>query len=981
MFLCSALVTFAVGPYYVATDGNDTTGTGTIASPFATLNKAREVVATVNKAMTSDIYVYVRGGTYYQTATVNFTTNDSGSNGRNIIYQAYTNEIPVFSGGTNLTGWTFWTNINGKAVYKASIGTGFTFRQLYVNGRRAIRARTPNAGSFAHLISWNTNSQTITVNTADVGGINTNGVEMVIARYWTQNRLRVNSCVPSGSTTTLGFLNPESGIAFSNSVLTMATNQTYYLENSLALLDSEDEWYLGPGGILYYMPVADEPITDSTVIAPKIDTLIRLQGTSLIAPIRNVKFMGLTFAHTTWNAPDNEGYNEAQAGISWNANPPITAHMASGVWADKADFLLFEANTFVHMGGQALTFYSACHTNTIRGNTIHDISGNGISVDQALVKEWPVTAKTSSDNNIWNNYIYDCAADYWGSVGIFGGYVKNTKVAFNEVAYLPYTGISIGWGWTTNDNPAMTNSIQYNHIHHVVDLLEDGAAGIYTLSKQPGTLIAQNYIHDIRRSPWTIKDHCVAAIHLDNGSSCITVTNNVILPVERRVSQNFGGQGAHDNIISGNDSLNSGVVDNAGPQSAYLPSPINPTLVAYWKMETNTGTVTDASGHGNDGTIVGSVTTAAGLCGKAIHFDGSAEVVVPDSPDLRLQRFTICAWIKPDVALSQMPLYPLLVSKQNGTNGYILGNLQTNNTWLGIRFHSATTQQTIYNEPSSNNWVHVAGTYDGQYLRIYRNGVLESELAVTSTAISHDTTQLLIGYHFQGLMDEVRVYNEVLPTPDIRTLVDMKIDSNLIARWPMDSGNPYCLSDVSGNKNHGVLNPNTTVWSLDRDNQFYLSFLGGAAQAVTVPDSTTLRVQNHTIAAWVLPATNFNMMVCASPILVSKQDYPVAAGYHLGMLGSFSTAMGNRILNGNVYQTTYSEPSAGNWIHVVGTYDGSALTIYKNGVAQSTNNIGAQTIAHNAHDLLIGYGYEGIMRDVRIYNRALSATEVQLIGP
>ncbi|NOU36822.1 MAG: hypothetical protein HOO88_08635 [Kiritimatiellaceae bacterium] len=978
----------------MATTGNDTTGTGTISLPFATLERARQKVATVNKTMTGNIIVYVRGGTYYQTNTVNFTTNDSGSQiNRCVIYQAYTNEIPVISGGTRITGWT---DSDGDGIYTVNVGTN-RFRQLYVNGRRAIRARTPEIGNFARIVSWDNAASHITVNTSDITGINTAGAaEMVIARYWNQNRLRVTNCTVNGSTADLEFKNPESTIAFANLPPAQQPDQIYYLENSLSFLNSEDEWFLGPNGILYYKPVTGESIASSVIIAPKIDTLINLQGASLSAPIHHIQFIGLTFAHTTWNTPDNEGYIGLQAGFCHtNALQNVkVANMKSGVVADKADSLLFENNTFAHMGGQALTLYSACHSNTIRGNLVYDISGNGISVDMAVVLNPADSRTTCSDNNIWNNYLSDCAVDYWGSVGIFGGYVKNTAVAFNEVAYMPYTGISIGWGWMADANPAMTNSIQYNHIHHVMNLLHDGG-GIYTLSKQPGTLIMNNYIHDIRRSRWTEDTGgALAAIYLDNGSSGITVSNNVILPVEHRVF-NHTVHIEQTNYISNNDSLRSGVVDNAGPQTNYLPSIISPELIGYWKMETNTGVLADSSGYRNNGTMVGTTATkAAGLCGNAVHFDGSAYVTVPSSPTLtNLQQFTICAWIKPDMVLSNLSTYPSLVHKQSATGGYLLGCLYTNDNRIGMRFRSTATQQTTYYENSSTNWIHVAGIYDGTHLRIYRNGVLESEV-VTSAAITHDTTALKLGYNFKGWMDEVRIYNEALTGSDLQTLVDMKMDTSLIARWPMDNGHPTLLSDVSGNRSFGVIDPSATDWFTDSDNQYHLEFQGGAANTVIVADDPyiqefyplsnphPLQVTNYTISAWIMPYTNFASMVCGTPILVSKQDFPTTNGYHLGVLGADTDDLGNRILTGSgVKQTTYPETSTGgSWIHVAGTYNGNVLIIYKNGVEQSRLTT-TGLIQHNAHDLLIGYGFEGIMRDVRIYNRALSATEIQILGP
>jgi hypothetical protein len=91
--------------YYVAPDGNDA-NPGTMASPFKTLQRARDVVRTINANMTGDIYVYLRGGTYPVGNTIEFGSSDSGTNGYRVIYAAHANETPVLDGGVQVTGWT-----------------------------------------------------------------------------------------------------------------------------------------------------------------------------------------------------------------------------------------------------------------------------------------------------------------------------------------------------------------------------------------------------------------------------------------------------------------------------------------------------------------------------------------------------------------------------------------------------------------------------------------------------------------------------------------------------------------------------------------------------------------------------------------------------------------------------------------------------------------------------------------------------------
>src|SRR4051794_30978841 len=121
--------------YYVAPGGNDANA-GTITAPFKTVEHARDVVRTVNANMTGDIYVYVRGGNYQVSSTIEFTPSDSGTNGYRIVYAAYQNEKPVLDGGVQVTGWTQ----HSGNIWKAPLNRSNKLRALYVNGKRAFMA-------------------------------------------------------------------------------------------------------------------------------------------------------------------------------------------------------------------------------------------------------------------------------------------------------------------------------------------------------------------------------------------------------------------------------------------------------------------------------------------------------------------------------------------------------------------------------------------------------------------------------------------------------------------------------------------------------------------------------------------------------------------------------------------------------------------------------------------------------------------------
>ena len=129
--------------YYISPSGSDTTGDGSIDNPWMTIQKAQNVVRTINGDMTGDIYVYLRGGDYFIDSTINFGPADSGTNGHKIYYSGYPGDaMPRIIGGKALTGWT----LDSGNIYKTYVGTSWTFNRLYENDVPGVMARYPNTG-------------------------------------------------------------------------------------------------------------------------------------------------------------------------------------------------------------------------------------------------------------------------------------------------------------------------------------------------------------------------------------------------------------------------------------------------------------------------------------------------------------------------------------------------------------------------------------------------------------------------------------------------------------------------------------------------------------------------------------------------------------------------------------------------------------------------------------------------------------------
>ncbi|MDF2922440.1 MAG: xlnA 7 [Paenibacillaceae bacterium] len=557
---------------YVSPAGSDETGDGSEPSPFGSLAKARDTARLLMAGgMTGNGVIVLREGTHQLAETLVLDDRDSGRDGHKVIYRAYPGEEPVISGGQEISGWLPVTD----GVYKAATG-GLDFRQLYINGERGIRARTPNAGSYYRVKSYNKTNLTIQVEAAHTAGLEGGAgtPEMIVQTHWDDRHLLADSFTVTGDTAAVMTREPErSTIVTSESPLS-EPGQSYHWENKLAFLDQAGEWFLDKEQQeVYYKPRTGEDMSTAVVVAPRLETLVKLAGT-LDQSVQHMEFRGLRFEHSTWLKP-NDGYAGTQA----------TYYPVDGVWyggklpgavqLEAAGNIRFERNTFRHLGATGLDLVAGNFDNTIEGNVFTDISGNGLAVGSRLttVKAVPEDPRvTDRRTTVRNNYLSRVGQDYYGAVGIFGGYVEEMNVVHNELTDMPYSGISVGWGFTTNDTALKNNTISNNRISDVMGLLDDGG-GIYTLSYQPGTEIKENYIYNILRSPWTIVNYPEKewwknlGIYLDQNSSGMTVMNNVILNAERLIKTNQAPYGTGAFIRNHADLA--WVKENAGIEPAY----------------------------------------------------------------------------------------------------------------------------------------------------------------------------------------------------------------------------------------------------------------------------------------------------------------------------------------------------------------------------------------------------------------------------
>ncbi len=581
----TAWINVGLADFYVSPRGSDS-NPGTLAAPFQTIDHARLAVRNVSGGMASDINVYLRGGTYKLNNTLTFDSGDSGKNGHNIIYRNYTGETPVISGGRRITGWS---NIGG-GVWRAPSG-GLRFRQLYINDQRAIRARTPNAGSYNNVVLWVGKNWTadgldrhIDVNASEISSWgNLNKVEMVVSKEWIQNNLRIASFSIQGSVAHIKLMDPDVQRAFGSSCAvrepsdqgcnhgkTYGVHAPYYFENAREFLDQPGEFYLDESAsLLYYMPRSGEEMSSAVVMAPVLERIVGIVG-SYGNPVRNLQLYGITFEHSTWMEPSNSGFSNRGGDVM---NPPGggTTTTPGGIHVEFADGVRLERNTLRNMGGAGLATSQGSHNISVIGNVIKSISAAGIhSADLDM------TTANNGDTNvvesgivIQNNFINQVGRDYHSSPGIVSQFVSSLSIEHNEVSDGGYIGIGFETYWTDGGTGPLVINIRNNHVHNVMNMMADGG-GIYTFfAKRPGTKITGNFSHDIYKSNFA-GGSPVATVYEDNCTDYVDLSNNVLRNAPELIHLNYDPPACSLHNSTGyNPSSDATIEANAGIEAAY----------------------------------------------------------------------------------------------------------------------------------------------------------------------------------------------------------------------------------------------------------------------------------------------------------------------------------------------------------------------------------------------------------------------------
>ena len=593
------------GEIWISPKGSDFND-GTRQSPKATLTsalrQAREWRRTEDNRIQGGITIYMEGGTYAFYEPVFIRPEDSGTKESPTIIRSVGDEKVILSGGISINGW----KKQGK-VWVADVpvfnGRPLDFRQLWVNGKKAVRARdVEDFEKMNRICSVDEKNEILYVPVVSIrrlidnkGNLKAKYAEMVLHQMWCVANLRIRSVEVQGDSAAIRFHQPESRIQFEHPwprpmVTTDGHNSAFYLTNARELQDVPGEWYHDiDARKVYYYPREGEKMQEAEVIVPAVETLVRVEGT-LDRPVCHIRFEKITFSYTTWMRPSEKGHVPLQAGMyltdGYRIDPKMQRNYlnhpldnqgwlgrpAAAVRVVAARQIDFERCQFEHLGSTGLDYEEAVQGGVVRGCLFHDIAGNGLLVgsfspaahETHLPYDPADRREVCTQQQINNCYFTEIGNEDWGCLAIAAGYVGDVNIEHNEISEVPYSGISLGWGWTQTVNCMRNNRVHANLIHHYAKHMYD-VAGIYTLGSQPKSYVTENCVHSIYKPGYVHDPNHWFYLYTDEGSSFITVRDN--WTEGEKYLQNANGPG---NVWENNGpKVDSVIRERAGVEAAY----------------------------------------------------------------------------------------------------------------------------------------------------------------------------------------------------------------------------------------------------------------------------------------------------------------------------------------------------------------------------------------------------------------------------
>jgi hypothetical protein len=470
---------------------------GPIQTPLAARDAARKAPKPAR--------IVVKDGVYEVTEPLQLGPEDS-----QVTWEAAEGARPVLSGGREIKGWTKTED----GLWKASLpDKNWQFEQLWVNGRRAVLARTPNKGYFNITDAVGANvfsglDKDMTFHAFALAPEHYAILKAIPEKERDQVLVTVTHAWAVGQCRIAALDDASRGVRIKGRAtypfVEFEPDQRYWLENFRAALDAPGEWYLDRATAeVYYQPLPGEEIDKARVIAPVADKFI------IGNKVRDLTLRGLSFQHGNYLYPEN-GVHDRQAAVVTDG--AIEFENASGIRLEHCEV--------ARVGRHGLFFKNGCSDSVVQHCQLHDLGAGGVRIGESN--------RPPEDRVNHHIVIDDCIIQHGGRLhpsacGVLLTHTQYCSVIHCDIADFYYTGISAGWNWGYGESLSRETLVENNHIHHLGWGYLSDMGGYYGLGTSPGTVIRGNHVHHVvshRYGGW--------GLYNDEGSADTLMENNLV---------------------------------------------------------------------------------------------------------------------------------------------------------------------------------------------------------------------------------------------------------------------------------------------------------------------------------------------------------------------------------------------------------------------------------------------------------------------
>ena len=507
---------------------------GAVRSPETAVAKIREMRAAGTLAKGELATISFAPGIYPLSQTLEVTADVAP-----IVFEGAGGGRTVFSGGRNLGPFT----AGEDGIWRCPVPAGMAFEQLWVNGRRAARAKSPN--KFYHYVMTH----------ADEGVDPLTGKQVDLSRRQFFTKPESLACLANLPADELAevaihvwwawddeWRNPAKvDVAKGEVILTEGTKRDFFMwpkwcprftiENCRTALDAPGEWFHDKkAGQLLYVPRAGETPGRTYAVAPVLDRLV------LVHDVEGVEFRRIAFEHNGWTLPPGGFFCRQSAYLA-----------ASALLVTNAAQVVFRDCQVAHTADYGLWFGAGTHDSSVVHSLFQDLGAGGVRLGACDWKTNTPPEQVTQRIRVDDNIIVSGGHVFAAGTGVFITFAKDCTVTHNEICDLYYSGICCGWRWGYAPAPNRDNELSWNHIHHLGKGVLSDMGFIYTLGDSRGTVVKGNHGHDMFSYGYTGSGG--TGLYPDEGSRGILWTSNLVHHTKTSaLSQHYG----RDNFFKNN---------------------------------------------------------------------------------------------------------------------------------------------------------------------------------------------------------------------------------------------------------------------------------------------------------------------------------------------------------------------------------------------------------------------------------------------